>query len=309
MLAFGDAVQKGGMSDLGVKWKQPAVAVVGTPDGRGYHVLSADGGVYSFGAAPFFGSLAGQRSRPPSPSRPPSSSRPSRYSCPSRYKWRRPSRSERSRALRFAAVDRRRFLTMLGVGGAAVGGGLAGSAIEVEGVGGVRRRRRRRTARTPPGPAACSACCGRPTPTSRVAAITFDDGPTPVFTPQALDVLAAARVPATFFMIGKLVADYSSIAKTGRRRRPRGRQPQLEPRQRAHGVRRSATSARSTAAPTSIKTVTGVTPAWYRPPRGMLVGRGGAAGPRAGPGRGHVVGDAGTGLDRRHRRRRRGQAT
>ena len=59
VLAFGDAVQKGGMSDLGVTWKQPAVAVVGTPDGRGYHVLSADGGVYSFGAAPFFGSLAG----------------------------------------------------------------------------------------------------------------------------------------------------------------------------------------------------------------------------------------------------------
>ena len=27
VLAFGDAVQKGGMSDLGVKWKQPAVAV------------------------------------------------------------------------------------------------------------------------------------------------------------------------------------------------------------------------------------------------------------------------------------------
>ena len=59
VLAFGDAVQKGSMSDLGVKWKQPAVAVVGTPDGRGYHVLSADGGVYAFGAAPFFGSLAG----------------------------------------------------------------------------------------------------------------------------------------------------------------------------------------------------------------------------------------------------------
>ena len=47
------------MSDLGVRWKQPAVAVVGTPDGLGYHVMSADGGVYAFGAAPFFGTLAG----------------------------------------------------------------------------------------------------------------------------------------------------------------------------------------------------------------------------------------------------------
>ncbi len=29
-------------------------------------------------------------------------------------------------------MDRRRFLTMLGIGGVAVGGGLAGSAIEVK---------------------------------------------------------------------------------------------------------------------------------------------------------------------------------
>ena len=33
-------------------------------------------------------------------------------------------------------------------------------------------------------------------------AITFDDGPDPVYTPQILDILAKERVPATFFIIG-----------------------------------------------------------------------------------------------------------
>jgi peptidoglycan/xylan/chitin deacetylase (PgdA/CDA1 family) len=31
--------------------------------------------------------------------------------------------------------------------------------------------------------------------------LTFDDGPDAHFTPRVLDVLAEARVPATFFMI------------------------------------------------------------------------------------------------------------
>lgn len=34
-------------------------------------------------------------------------------------------------------------------------------------------------------------------------AITFDDGPDPVFTPRILDVLKAEKVPATFFVIGE----------------------------------------------------------------------------------------------------------
>ncbi len=35
-----------------------------------------------------------------------------------------------------------------------------------------------------------------------VAALTFDDGPDPIFTPRLLEVLAAHRTRATFFMIG-----------------------------------------------------------------------------------------------------------
>jgi peptidoglycan-N-acetylglucosamine deacetylase len=40
---------------------------------------------------------------------------------------------------------------------------------------------------------------GRP----RLIALTFDDGPYPVFTPMLLDVLRDLRVPATFFLIGR----------------------------------------------------------------------------------------------------------
>ncbi len=39
-------------------------------------------------------------------------------------------------------------------------------------------------------------------PADKVAALTFDDGPDPNFTPKVLDVLAQRQVPATFFMIG-----------------------------------------------------------------------------------------------------------
>ena len=37
----------------------------------------------------------------------------------------------------------------------------------------------------------------------RTIALTFDDGPDPRFTPQVLDLLAAAKVPATFFVVGE----------------------------------------------------------------------------------------------------------
>lgn len=36
----------------------------------------------------------------------------------------------------------------------------------------------------------------------RKVALTFDDGPDPVYTPQILDILRDAKVPATFFLIG-----------------------------------------------------------------------------------------------------------
>jgi len=41
---------------------KPVVAMASTPDGHGYWLVAADGGVFSFGDATFYGSMG---SRPP----------------------------------------------------------------------------------------------------------------------------------------------------------------------------------------------------------------------------------------------------
>jgi len=41
--------------------------------------------------------------------------------------------------------------------------------------------------------------------------LTFDDGPHPVITPQVLDILRTYQAKATFFCIGKNVAEYPSV--------------------------------------------------------------------------------------------------
>lgn len=44
-------------------------------------------------------------------------------------------------------------------------------------------------------------------------ALTFDDGPSPVWTPKILDELKKANIKATFFMVGHHVQKYPEIAK------------------------------------------------------------------------------------------------
>jgi peptidoglycan-N-acetylglucosamine deacetylase len=44
-------------------------------------------------------------------------------------------------------------------------------------------------------------------------ALTFDDGPDPVHTPALLDVLAELEAPATFFVLGKQVAEHPELAR------------------------------------------------------------------------------------------------
>ncbi|WP_433827103.1 bifunctional polysaccharide deacetylase/glycosyltransferase family 2 protein [Actinoplanes sp. CA-015351] len=43
--------------------------------------------------------------------------------------------------------------------------------------------------------------------------LTFDDGPSPEYTPEILDVLAEYDVPATFFMIGAEISKYPGLTK------------------------------------------------------------------------------------------------
>lgn len=49
--------------------------------------------------------------------------------------------------------------------------------------------------------------------TAPVVALTFDDGPHPVYTSQILDALAAAGAKATFFMIGRRMEEYPGLVQ------------------------------------------------------------------------------------------------
>ena len=71
---------------------------------------------------------------------------------------------------------------MLGVGGAAVGGGLAGSAIEVK-ASGASTQAAEEDGTYAAGPLGQQRLLWSANTERRVAAITFDDGPTPEFTP------------------------------------------------------------------------------------------------------------------------------
>ena len=53
-------------------------------------------------------------------------------------------------------------------------------------------------------------------------ALTFDDGPDPTTTPQALAILKKYNAKATFFMVGKMSAN-PDIAKQGPQRRSSNR--------------------------------------------------------------------------------------
>ena len=47
----------------------------------------------------------------------------------------------------------------------------------------------------------------------KVVALTFDDGPSPKWTPEILDVLKAKQAKATFFMLGEHVEEYPEVAR------------------------------------------------------------------------------------------------
>lgn len=49
---------------------------------------------------------------------------------------------------------------------------------------------------------------------TRRAALTFDDGPDPRWTPRALELLAKTGAKATFFMLGSSVAKYPEVARS-----------------------------------------------------------------------------------------------
>lgn len=47
----------------------------------------------------------------------------------------------------------------------------------------------------------------------KTLALTFDDGPDPVWTPKILDVLEREHVPATFFVIGENALEHPQLLR------------------------------------------------------------------------------------------------
>jgi peptidoglycan/xylan/chitin deacetylase (PgdA/CDA1 family) len=103
----------------------------------------------------------------------------------------------------------------------------------------------------------------------RRTAITFDDGPTPEFTPRVLDALAAANVRATFFVVGALADRHPDLVR-------RARDAGHEIANHSYDHRSAAVSG----APVvrsgvlrgcdTIERITRTRPRWYRAPRGEL---------------------------------------
>jgi peptidoglycan/xylan/chitin deacetylase (PgdA/CDA1 family) len=100
-------------------------------------------------------------------------------------------------------------------------------------------------------------------------ALTFDDGPNPIYTPQVLAVLQEYGVKATFFDVGYLVDDYPNLA---RQEYAAGHvvanhswsHPELT-RLSAAGIRWQLTQGSG-----AIQAATGVRPVFFRPPYGAI---------------------------------------
>ena len=100
-------------------------------------------------------------------------------------------------------------------------------------------------------------------------ALTFDDGPHPQGTPAALELLAAARATATFFLVGEQVERWpavaAEIAAAGHEIALHGYRHRLMLRRTTVAVERDLDHAVEV-----IAAATGVAPLCYRPPYGVF---------------------------------------
>ena len=102
-------------------------------------------------------------------------------------------------------------------------------------------------------------------------ALTFDDGPDPACTPAVLDVLAEWNVQATFFMLGSMAANAPGLARdvtaAGHQIAVHGWVHHVMAADRSRVVYDNLARARDV-----LGDITGQTPAWFRPPYGILTG-------------------------------------
>ena len=106
-----------------------------------------------------------------------------------------------------------------------------------------------------------------PDPTRHTVALTFDDGPSVRNTPALLDVLAAAEVRATFFLIGNHVRRHPELARrVVAAGHTVGNHTEMHPNLTRKPAKRI--HAELAACQQAIADVTGVLPVLFRPPYG-----------------------------------------
>jgi peptidoglycan-N-acetylglucosamine deacetylase len=107
------------------------------------------------------------------------------------------------------------------------------------------------------------------TSSGRGFALTFDDGPHPRGTPAVLELLAAERVPATFFLVGEQIRRNPALP---REILDAGHEIALHCDRHRNLLRLAPSQVREdiARAEDAIATATGRTPRLYRPPYGVL---------------------------------------
>ena len=105
----------------------------------------------------------------------------------------------------------------------------------------------------------------------KVVALTFDDGPSPQWTPLILDELKKANVKATFFMLGEHVKKYPQVA-----RRVAAEGHDIGNHTYSHHVliyyKMDELESEIKQAENVIRQVTGKTTVFFRPPKAWLTG-------------------------------------
>jgi peptidoglycan/xylan/chitin deacetylase (PgdA/CDA1 family) len=106
---------------------------------------------------------------------------------------------------------------------------------------------------------------------SDAVALTFDDGPCPAATPEILDLLGNDGAVATFFMIGERVRKWPELA-----RRIYQEGHQIANHSDRHFAFRSLVPAiclrEAQEAREAFRSVVGIAPRFYRPPKGLIDG-------------------------------------
>lgn len=104
-------------------------------------------------------------------------------------------------------------------------------------------------------------------PAGAAAVLTFDDGPDPEGTPEVLAALEAAGARATFFVLGRHVAEHPGLT---RELVARGHEIALHgmEHRRHDGLGPAEAERELTAGIEAIEAAVGTRPAWYRPPFG-----------------------------------------